>query len=328
MSAEGDSPRPPIQEAERRSADSSPATTTATQDLPIYAITVRQLRQLRWLVRGLLVLSILLVLALGVTLPRSMAYGDLMQENLALRERLTRIDRKMTEVDRVLRRLRLYDAQLESLDNAEGDHGPLSGDDFTDFGATPPSEPPSHPGVTTTEHVSGLRPAEMWADAVQSRLDTFLALASLAEPDVARVVRELEDLHALEEALPSSWPAEGSMTSRYGWRRSPFGRTWRFHSGVDIDGRRGDPIHAAAPGRVLKAGYNSGYGRMVEIDHGFGISTLYAHCTRVYVREGQQLAEGELLGTVGSTGRSTGPHLHFEVRLDGHPVDPLDYLPR
>ncbi|MBW1877808.1 MAG: M23 family metallopeptidase [Deltaproteobacteria bacterium] len=311
-------------------SEADPGTTgTAPPSPPAepISITPRQLRRLRWLVGGLIALVMTLALSNGLLLMRNLAYQDLFEENLALRQRLVDIDRKMTQVDRLMLRLRLYDAEFRSLGDPSGDHGPLTDDALLDGeGGVDPMEQDPQGGMGLGPE--DLRPAEVWADAVQARVETFLSLAVLSEPDLTALMAELEDLRALQEALPSDWPADGRMTSGFGWRRSPFGRTWRFHSGLDISNRRGTPIRVAAPGRVVKAGYNSGYGRMVEIDHGFGITTLYAHCNSVDLREGDVVERGQYLGTIGSTGRSTGPHLHFEVRLDGHPVDPLDYLPR
>ncbi len=308
---------------------------TQTVEMPIYLLTVGQLRQLRTLVGVLVVVIFVLVVVIGMALPRALAYGPVFEENLVMRARVAEIDRRMAEVDRVMLRLRLYDAQIKGLGGVSGDHGPLpdvrasdpEGGDFE-----PPADDvdpyaPGEGGVHGPHHMS-LRPADVWAGIVQARIETFLAVVGLAEPDLNAVVRELEDIRALDQALPRLWPSDGPMTSRFGWRRSPFGRTWRFHSGLDIGSRRGDPIVAVGPGRVIKAEFNAGYGRMVEIDHGFGISTLYAHATTLEVRQGDRVEAGRRIATVGSTGRSTGPHLHFEVRLDGHPVDPLDYLPR
>ena len=186
-----------------------------------------------------------------------------------------------------------------------------------------PGDDEGTPGLLDLEHVD----ATDRALSVARRADDFLARIEAAEPNLSQLVVELEDLRALREALPRVWPARGHMTSGFGWRRNPaLGQRWKFHSGLDIEGKRGQPIFAAAAGEVVRAYYNMGYGRMVEIDHGFGFSTLYAHCTRLEVRKGQRVDAGQRLGTIGSTGRSTGPHLHFEVRIDDHAVDPLDYI--
>jgi murein DD-endopeptidase MepM/ murein hydrolase activator NlpD len=117
------------------------------------------------------------------------------------------------------------------------------------------------------------------------------------------------------------WPASGPITSGFGSR-------WgRMHTGIDIGAGYGEPIEAAKAGTVILAGYNGGYGNCVVIDHGGGFSTLYGHMSNIEVSEGQSVASGELIGEVGSTGNSTGPHLHFETRTGGDPENPMGYLP-
>jgi murein DD-endopeptidase MepM/ murein hydrolase activator NlpD len=119
------------------------------------------------------------------------------------------------------------------------------------------------------------------------------------------------------------WPARGPITSGFGMRRHPIFRITRMHNGVDIAAPWGSPVLAAAPGRVLYTGWFGGYGKMILLDHGSGVTTLYAHLSRILVRRGQVVERGQRIGRVGSTGYSTGPHLHFEVRIDGRPVNPL-----
>ena len=122
------------------------------------------------------------------------------------------------------------------------------------------------------------------------------------------------------------WPLAGSITSDFGWRTHPITGAQRFHSGIDIGGDYGDTIHAAGAGIVSYAGWISGYGYAVIIDHGGGISTLYGHNQALLVSEGQSVSQGQAIAECGSTGNSTGPHCHFEVRVDGEPVDPMGYL--
>jgi murein DD-endopeptidase MepM/ murein hydrolase activator NlpD len=122
------------------------------------------------------------------------------------------------------------------------------------------------------------------------------------------------------------WPTNGAIVSGFGWRVHPIFGTRRFHSGVDIDGACGQPIWAADDGRVISAGYNGGYGNTIVVDHGGGLSTLYAHQSSFAVSSGAQVGRGQTIGYVGTTGYSTGCHLHFEVRVNGTPVDPVPYL--
>ncbi|MFN4219300.1 MAG: murein hydrolase activator EnvC family protein [bacterium] len=123
------------------------------------------------------------------------------------------------------------------------------------------------------------------------------------------------------------WPTTSSViTSYFGYRVHPIWGGTRFHSGIDIGAPYGAPIYAAADGVVIFAGWYYGYGNTIIIDHGSGISTLYAHCSSISVYKGQVVSKGQVIGRVGSTGNSTGPHLHFEIQINGQPVNPLNYL--
>ena len=122
------------------------------------------------------------------------------------------------------------------------------------------------------------------------------------------------------------WPISGPITSEFGWRTHPIFGNARFHSGLDIGGDYGLPIHAAQSGVVIEAGWIGGYGNTVMIEHGGGIVTLYGHNESLAVGVGQHVNQGDVIAYCGSTGNSTGPHCHFEVRLGGEPVSPWDYL--
>ena len=122
------------------------------------------------------------------------------------------------------------------------------------------------------------------------------------------------------------WPISGPITSEFGWRTHPITGDQRFHSGLDIGGDYGIPVHAAQGGTVTYAGWVSGYGNTVIIDHGGGITTLYGHNQSLAVSEGQSVSQGQTISYCGSTGNSTGPHCHFEVRQNGEPVSPYGYL--
>jgi murein DD-endopeptidase MepM/ murein hydrolase activator NlpD len=150
----------------------------------------------------------------------------------------------------------------------------------------------------------------------------------------ARAVQLEAQLKNYEQALrekariPSIWPVAGETTDGFGGRSNPFGgSSLEFHPGQDIRAERGTPVVSAATGTVLSAGWQNGYGQMVEVDHGGGLTTRYAHLSKIEATVGQQLARGDVVGRVGSTGRSTGPHLHYEVRINGESVNPRAYLP-
>ena len=129
--------------------------------------------------------------------------------------------------------------------------------------------------------------------------------------------------------VPNMWAHLGKINNEFGFRRNPFGgRSYEFHSGMDIDGERGDIVVAPGNGTVIKAGWTGGYGNMIEIDHGSGLTTRYGHLSKIDVSVGDAATRGQLIGYVGSTGRSTGPHLHFEFRLNDRSINPRYFLPQ
>lgn len=162
------------------------------------------------------------------------------------------------------------------------------------------------------------------------RMNAFLK--QLGEDVRHEEVRQQELLHSLRDnrellaSMPSIWPVEGFLTSRFGQRLSPFTGNRDTHQGLDISARTGTPIIAPAKGTVSFAGTDGAYGNSIRIQHGAGISTRYAHMQRYIVKEGQAVSRGMIIGYVGNTGRSTGPHLHYEVLLNGANVNPLRYI--
>lgn len=139
--------------------------------------------------------------------------------------------------------------------------------------------------------------------------------------------KQLEDLESKLDGLPLGRPHHGRITSSYGYRRNPFTNRGReMHYGVDLKGRRGDPVKATANGRVTFAGWKGAYGYVVMVKHKNGYETRYAHLTRTRVKKGQLVEAGDVVGLLGSTGRSTGPHLHYEVVLHNRKLNPTKYF--
>ena len=149
----------------------------------------------------------------------------------------------------------------------------------------------------------------------------------------AKMGRLEEDLRASEAVLrergytPTVWPVNGKLEGGFGGRRNPFGGPgYEFHSGQDIEAPWGAPVVSGASGRVSFVGWQNGYGQLVIVDHGGGLTTRYGHLSHIDVAANQTVSRAQLLGKVGSTGRSTGPHLHYEVRINDQPVNPMQYL--
>jgi murein DD-endopeptidase MepM/ murein hydrolase activator NlpD len=195
-------------------------------------------------------------------------------------------------------------------------------------------------------------------DSLADERRNLVELAGQQRANVATQVAQMEELSAAEEAqLESliqerereieaqrkaagiagtttdegapgsfSWPVTGTITSPFGWRSNPFGGSPEFHPGLDIGAPTGTTVTAAASGTVIMAQWYGGYGNYILIDHGGGLSTGYGHLSAIYVANGQSVTRGQAIGAVGATGQATGPHLHFEVRVNGKPVDPAPRL--
>ena len=168
--------------------------------------------------------------------------------------------------------------------------------------------------------------------AVKQQLESQLASYNALVADLEAESRKLEEELAKSRWRAGRpgvgellWPTNGRAGSGFGWRVHPIYGTRRMHTGVDISGPYGQPIIAAAEGLVIHAGWRGGYGLAVVIDHGGGLATLYAHQSSINVAEGQVVTAGQKVGSIGSTGQSTGPHLHFEVRVNGVPKDPMQW---
>ncbi len=146
------------------------------------------------------------------------------------------------------------------------------------------------------------------------------------EKNITELFKYFKEKDIRLSSTPSIWPATGWISSPYGIRRDPFTGKKRFHEGIDITNRIGTPVLAPADGIVTFAGRNGGYGNVIYISHGLGVSTRYGHLSKIYVKVGQHVQRGDVIGAIGNTGRSTGPHLHYEVRINKKPVNPINFV--
>ena len=158
------------------------------------------------------------------------------------------------------------------------------------------------------------------------RIDRAVKNSSLQEQGVIRLQELLQERQSILNATPSIKPTRGWFTSRFGYRVDPFTGKPDMHYGLDMAASPGTPVVAPADGVVSYVGYESGYGKILAIDHGFGVRTRYAHNSQIYVELGQKVKRRDVISAVGTTGRSSGPHLHYEVRVNDVPVDPINYI--
>jgi len=183
-----------------------------------------------------------------------------------------------------------------------------------------------NPGATGARGLDG----DEWLEILRGIAIGFDELNPLLEQQVASLEKLQTDIIARQHYLahlPTRWPVEGPVTSGFGYRQSPFDGGKEFHEGLDIAASSGTPVVAAGGGKVIFSGGLTGYGLTVIIDHGYGYQTQYSHLSSLLVERGQTVKKGEVIARVGSTGRSTGPHLHFMVSVNGKQVDPLGILP-
>ncbi len=161
---------------------------------------------------------------------------------------------------------------------------------------------------------------------MDTEINRMLKYSDFELSSLNKIHNKLAKDERLRRHTPSIYPTSGILTSPFGFRRDPFTGKIKHHDGIDISAPVGTPIVAPADGIVKSVRWARGYGLMIEIDHGYGVTTRYGHCSKVVVRQGQFVRRGQLIGYVGNTGRSTGPHLHYEVRVMGRPINPIKYI--
>ncbi len=285
-------------------------------------------------VAGLIVLAIL---AVGVLVGGSL-WVETELDWLVQADRVTSLTERSSQVDTELDRLR------QNLDRSHlslGELGALEWKARVIHGLrAAPFEPASRVGAPTPEATGfaldrlfglDLRPGRPRVNDKLGRAadytEDILNRASRLRTSFEEIVVSMETRADEWARIPSLNPIDaGRVTSNYGYRRDPFSGRRKWHGGVDFRSPTGTPILATGDGVVSKCGWFTGYGKMVEVDHGNGLKTRYAHTSRTAVRAGDQVKRGEVIAYVGRTGRASAPHLHYEVRLDDHAVNPRPYV--
>jgi murein DD-endopeptidase MepM/ murein hydrolase activator NlpD len=212
----------------------------------------------------------------------------------------------------------------------EPSSSPASQGGEADAVPTPKAPPAADESGTASESPAPVEatPAtiESRAAALRAKGEDLSARADEQQASFADLLSRLDGKRRLLASTPSIWPAEGWLTSRYGHRVSPFTGRRQLHAGIDIAGATGTPIIAPARGRVVFSGYKGHMGRTVVLDHGFRMRTTFGHAKELNVRPGQEVERGQRIASIGSTGRSTGPHLHYALEINGRTVNPLNYI--
>ena len=247
-------------------------------------------------------------------------------ENLELKQRLQRVAHQLSHISDTLDRVERFDAKLRAITqlNDPDRHiamGPVSRRDMAAVQGGDPGEAP------LSEEVLDLGPAEeVSPELIDLKIENLHDEARRRERSLRELQEVLADQRSLLRSLPSVWPVRGWVTSGFGPRVSPWTGERAMHEGIDVATAQGAPILSPADGVVVFSGTRGGYGKMLIVDHGYGVETRFGHNQENLATVGQKVARGQNIATVGNTGRSTGPHLHYEVRLNGIPENPQRYI--
>jgi murein DD-endopeptidase MepM/ murein hydrolase activator NlpD len=317
--------------------------------IPEKTSQVRRLILPAWLVRGSLI-GLFFAVSIGTIMLLDYWYvmnqitenKELKLENRRLRQQVQVFKNKMTTVESTMERIKTFATRLKVITNIEDRGGILQTlnqklpDATTNIGATTAkaSQSPTPTDAPETFFTEARNESESPEDFLlrkeYEQLDVSFARIHQETMLVEQILQDqyelLADQKAFLAALPTRKPAVGYFTSGFGIRRSPYGGRDKMHEGLDIANHPDTMIRAPADGVVNFADMKPGYGQMLVLDHGYGLETWYGHARRLLVSKGQKVRRGDKIALLGNSGRSTGPHLHYEVRVHGTPVDPLSYI--
>jgi len=291
--------------------------------LPDETTKVRRYRVPRLIVRSLLAATVVLTLVFAAVITDYFLVKNQVTELVGMRlktrqqkQQLITFAKTINDLQSEMNRLRHFDTKLRVMADLDGVIYP---EQFMGIGGENPE--PFNPMETEISFQD-----KALIDNMTRGLTRLMTEATIQERSFQELVEYLEDQKSLLASTPSIWPVRGWKTSGFGYRTSPFTGRREMHKGVDVATRTGTPIIAPADGIVIFAGREGGFGNMVVLDHGYGLATKYAHNSEIDVKRGQKVDRGDVIAKVGNTGRSTGPHLHYEVLVNGVAINPMRYI--
>jgi murein DD-endopeptidase MepM/ murein hydrolase activator NlpD len=240
----------------------------------------------------------------------------LRDENLTLKTQLRAIRERIDHIGSTLDRVERFDQKLRAMTLLNDPQRNL---------AMGPVEPGMTPAATADNQFVRSKTMES-PGVLTSRLDKLTAEAVRQEQSLQELQSYFQDQKSLLASTPSTWPARGWVTSDFGQRLDPYTADRVMHAGLDIAAPHGREVRAPSDGVVIFAGLEGGYGNVLVIDHGYGIKTRYGHLSQISVKAGERIRRGQSVASIGNTGRSTGPHLHYEVRVNGIPQNPRKFI--
>ena len=279
-----------------------------------------------------------LLLLVGTSIYSIYSMTSLQAQNELYRNQMKLVEQRMDDLVRKSQTVDKLSEQMQSMVNGNLSQTPATQDSLQngqggastvpDVAANVAEDKP----VSSRVHTPGQLLNEMLAldNKLNHQIKKMIDLRSAAMTNLAGTVMPAGlgiSTASTGSVTPDIWPVSGVVSSHFGFRISPGGIGSTYHEGLDIASSYGNPVHATANGRITQAGWVNGYGYLVEIDHGNGIKTRYGHNSAILVSVGDQVVEGQTISLIGSTGNSTGPHCHYEVRVNGEAVDPTLFLP-
>ena len=246
---------------------------------------------------------------------RGYELSQLRKETQAQKSQIHFFSSRIETIEKQLSKLKDFDKRIRIIANLDKGQEP---NPFMGMGGPSPSDIRDR---MTSEKDEDALARQMKADLERLQSETFAQEQSLSELE-----KELETKKDVLAHTPSIWPVAGWVTSNFGFRTNPFTGLSQMHEGLDVSNRVGTPIIAPADGIVSDVGNDNAYGRIVVLSHGFGITSRYSHLSKANVKVGQKVRRGDKIAEVGMSGKTTGPHLHYEVRLSGIPANPIRYI--
>ena len=315
----------------------------------LYISSVR----LKWGLAGILLLGLLLAgFAIDYVFLRSFGDPKHQKENKALKNQLAQVLSEMEQLHSRLYQIEDFShkikviAGLKPVDPANYaiGGGPLSPVPFSSLpnhlslssNTRRPASPKEASFLPVKEPAEPLSPSQTkpkkpflrpeQGDYIRVYMDRLDKKSHLVREDISQLMTQLYEKQDILNSTPTIMPAQGWISSHFGYRQYPFTGEVSLHEGMDIASFPGSPVHAPGAGVVMFAGYKPGYGKVIVVDHGYQLSTLYGHLSEIMVNKWQKVKRGQVMGAVGNTGNSSGPHLHYEVRISNVPVDPAHYI--
>jgi murein DD-endopeptidase MepM/ murein hydrolase activator NlpD len=243
--------------------------------------------------------------------------ADLRRETRLQKVQIEKFSHQVRTIENEMARLERFEKKLKLITAYEG----AAGNTKKKWGVGGPY------GLNSASFITSLQEqSRSMTDRLSGDLGSLTNQAKMKQVSFQEMDEYFKSQKSLLSATPSIWPTRGWLTSGFGYRKSPFTGLSEKHDGWDIAARSGANIRAPGDGTVVLIGRQNGYGNLLEIDHGYGLITRFAHTSKTLVKVGDKIKRGQVVALVGSTGRSTGPHLHYEVHLNGVPVNPRNYI--